>query len=173
MSVVDNLRKICACARGPLEAMLDAAEELAEIRGAASEQGLDWSQVKALLKAQIQDERDGGHRVEKLVAKADNASTYAAMLNIVAENKKTSPQSEPAVPSFSLPAHPPAGRRNLAGGQQSSSHFYSGDASAGDGSSGKSGEPALNRPSGAGSPISFAPDYNDDIRQHPLLSRVR
>ena len=99
MSVADNLRKICACARQPIEAMLDPAEELKEIREAASAQGLDWSQVKALLKAKIQDERDNGERVKKLVAKADNASLYAAMLGIVAEKQKTSPQSPEAAPS--------------------------------------------------------------------------
>jgi hypothetical protein len=94
MTVADNLRKICACARQPIEAMLDAAEELKEIREAASAQGLDWSQVKALLKAQIQDERDDGERVKKLVTKADSASLYAAMLGIVAEKQKTPPQSD-------------------------------------------------------------------------------
>jgi hypothetical protein len=97
MTVAENLRKICAAARPAIEAALDAAEELSEIREAASEQGLDWSQVKALLKAQIQDERDGGERVKKLAAKADNALTYAAMisLNNVAEKQKTPPQSKP------------------------------------------------------------------------------
>ena len=101
MTVAENLRKICAAARPAIEAALDAAEELSEIREAASEQGLDWSQVKALLKAQIQDERDGGERVKKLVAKAENAAAYAVMLekpayvegpNVV-EKKKTLPQS--------------------------------------------------------------------------------
>jgi hypothetical protein len=97
MTVADNLRKICAVARPAIEAALDAAEELSEIREAASEQGLDWSQVKALLKAQIQDERDGGARVKKLAAKADNAQTYAAMMRFdnVADKRKTPPQSKP------------------------------------------------------------------------------
>jgi hypothetical protein len=98
MSVADNVRKICAAARPAIEAALDAAEELSEIRGAASEQGLDWSQVKAVLKAQIQDERDGGHRIEKLIAKADNAATYALMLKLpsesVVQKQKTPPQSK-------------------------------------------------------------------------------
>ena len=107
MTVADNLRKICARARQPIEAMLDAAEELQEIREAASAQGLDWSQVKALLKAPIQDERDGGDRVKKLVAKAANASTYAAMLGIVAENQKTPPQSSEASAGPQAEAVPP------------------------------------------------------------------
>jgi hypothetical protein len=102
MTVAENLRKICAAARPAIEAALDAAEELSEIREAASEQGLDWSQVKALLKAQIQDERDGGERVKKLVAKADNAATYAAMLsNNVAQKQESPTQPKPATDAAS------------------------------------------------------------------------
>ena len=100
MSVADNLRKIREAAWAPMERMIEDAEELVEIRNAAKEQGLDWGPIKALLKARIQDERDGGERVKKLVMKADTASEYAEMLNFMAENKKTPPQSkEPLTPA--------------------------------------------------------------------------
>ena len=104
MRVADNLRKICSAARPAIEAALDAAEELSEIREAASEQGLDWSQVKALLKAHIQDERDGGGRFHKLLTKADNAATYAAMIDLgplnMAEKRKITPQSKTPRPKL-------------------------------------------------------------------------
>lgn len=103
MTVADNVRKICAEARPHIEAMLDSAEILAGLRDVAKERGIDWSQLKALLKARIQDDRDGGQRVEKLISKADNACSYAAMLGSMAEKTDTPPQStvsretEPAV----------------------------------------------------------------------------
>ena len=56
----------------------------------------DWSQLKALLKAQVQDERDGkgGGRVRRIVEKAEFASAYADMLglaNMNEENFSSSP----------------------------------------------------------------------------------
>ena len=104
MTVADNLRKVCQAAWAPMERMIEDAEEPVEIRNAAKDQGLDWTPVKALLKARIQDERDGGDRVAKLVAKADTASEYAAILNFVADKNKTPPQlTEPVADCASPP----------------------------------------------------------------------
>ena len=97
MTVADNLRKISAVAIPALEAMVDAADELKEVRKVASEQGIDWSQAKALLLARVRDDRDGGQRVEKLISKADNAAAYAAMLSMgnVAKKSDNAPQLKP------------------------------------------------------------------------------
>jgi hypothetical protein len=96
MTVADTLRKICAAAEPYIEQQLDVAEALAEIREKASEEGIDWSQAKALLVARARDARDGGERVEKLIRKADNAAAYAAMLERpnVAEKHESRTQSE-------------------------------------------------------------------------------
>ncbi len=73
------------------------------MRDAATEKGLDWSQVKALLKAQAQDERDGGDgkRVNRIIEKADFASAYADMLGLGAakmnENNFSPPDSVTAI----------------------------------------------------------------------------
>lgn len=144
MTVADNLRKISEVAWAPMERMIEDAEELVEIRNAAKEQGLDWGPIKALLKARIQDERDGGERVKKLVMKADTASEYAEMLNFMAEKQKTPPQSSNPKPAASQTAVIP-----------------------------DSGEPALpasaspEHPAGSAGSLSLDPNDEDDIRnQH-------
>lgn len=94
--------------------------------GTASLPERDWSQFKALVKAQVQDERDGsgeGKRVKKIIERADYASAYADMLGFgkMNENEKTRSSSSapqpaarraerPSVPplSDSAPAHKPA-----------------------------------------------------------------
>lgn len=81
MSAAD-IRQIAEAARPTIRAMLDATEELAAIRDAATAKGIDWSQLKALLKAEEQDSRDGGTRVDRIVTKADFASSYANMLGM-------------------------------------------------------------------------------------------
>lgn len=85
------LKEISAAARPLIEGWLDIAEKIAALRDAAAAKGLDWSQVKSLLKAQIQDERDergGGKRVARIIEKADYASSYAEMLGLANMNEK-------------------------------------------------------------------------------------
>jgi hypothetical protein len=79
-----DLRNIVTEARPLVEQWLDLAEQFAALRDAATAKGLDWGQIKALLKAQVQDERDGGDgkRVNKIIDKAEFASTYADMLGM-------------------------------------------------------------------------------------------
>jgi hypothetical protein len=84
------LKKIFTAARPLVEEWLDIAEQMAAIRDTATAQGLDWSQIKALLKAQVQDERDGrgdGKRVNKIIEKAEFASAYADMLGLTNMNE--------------------------------------------------------------------------------------
>lgn len=102
MTIESELKKICTMARPLIEQALDIAEELAAMRDAATDKGLDWSQIKALLKAQIQDERDGepGKRVGRIVERADFASEYASLLGLtkVNENNNSAPAVAPVAP---------------------------------------------------------------------------
>lgn len=91
MSTSQALREICTEARPLIEQHLDIAAQLVALRELATAKGLEWSSVKGLLKAQIEDERDesgDGKRVRKIVEKAEFASAYADMLgfNINEEN---------------------------------------------------------------------------------------
>lgn len=85
-----DLKDIFAAGRPLVEQSLDIAEQIAALRDVATEKGLDWSQLKALLKAQIQDERDGKHRVGRIVEKADFACSYAELLGL---NSKVNEQN--------------------------------------------------------------------------------
>lgn len=85
MSTARDLKAIVAEARPLIESWLDIAEQMSGLREAATAKGLDWSQVKALVKAQVQDDRDGtgeGKRVRRIVERADFASAYADMLGL-------------------------------------------------------------------------------------------
>ena len=95
MTVADNLRALVSELRPLIDERLDIDERISEIRGPASDKGLDFSQAKSLVIALARDSRDGGERVAKLTAKADNASWYADMLKspTVAETSNNSPQS--------------------------------------------------------------------------------
>lgn len=75
-----ELKNLVAEARRVIEGQLDAADLLKGFREAATAKGFDWSQIKALLKAQILDERDGKQRVKAILEKADTATAYAGML---------------------------------------------------------------------------------------------
>lgn len=89
MSSSTALREISTVARPLIEQWLDVSEQMAALREVATAKGLDWSQLKALLKAQIQDERDDsgeGKRVARVVEKAEFACAYADMLGFVNEN---------------------------------------------------------------------------------------
>lgn len=93
-----QIKAIVAEARPIIERMLDDAELIAGFRTLVAEQGGDWSALKALLKAQIQDERDesgGGKRVQKIVEKAEFASAYADILGLGNMNEQ-----KYIVPSF-------------------------------------------------------------------------
>lgn len=86
------LKKIVAEARPLIEQQLDLAEKVAGLREVVTTNGGDWSQLKALVKAQIQDERDDagdGKRVRKILDRADYAQTYADMLGLGNMNEES------------------------------------------------------------------------------------
>jgi len=84
-----QLKHVVAEARPLIEKQLDLAEMIAGLRDVVTAAGGDWGQLKALIKAQIQDERDeagDGKRVRKILDKADFASAYADMLGLAGGN---------------------------------------------------------------------------------------
>lgn len=88
-----DLKKIVAEARPLIEQQIDLTEQVAGLREVVTAAGGDWSQLKALVKAQIQDERDDagdGKRVRKILDKADYAQGYADMLGLAKMNEKNS-----------------------------------------------------------------------------------
>lgn len=99
--MASELRKIFAAGRPLVEQSLDLAEEIAALRDMASDTGFDWSRIKALLKAQIQDERDesgDGKRVRDLLKKADATTAYADVLGlgqIITQEKNISESHDP------------------------------------------------------------------------------
>lgn len=91
MASSSDLKAIYTEAYPLIEQQLDLADLIAGLREKATAIGLDWSQIKALLKAQIQDERDetgGRKRVRKIIDKAEHASAYADMLGLANMNEK-------------------------------------------------------------------------------------
>ena len=83
---VSDLKNVFEAGRPLVEQWLDVAEQMAALRDACREKEIDWSQVKALLKAQIQDGRDGSSkRVNAILSKADNATSYADALGLTSE----------------------------------------------------------------------------------------
>lgn len=90
MASSTDLKAIYTEAYPLIEQQLDLADLIAGLREKATAIGLDWSQIKALLKAQIQDERDetgGRKRVRKIIDKAEHASAYADMLGLANMNE--------------------------------------------------------------------------------------
>lgn len=90
MSTSKALRDIFKAARPLIGEWLDIGEQIAALRDTATAAGLDWSAVKALIKAQIQDERDNneGKRVTRILEKAEFASSYADMLGFTKMNEE-------------------------------------------------------------------------------------
>lgn len=85
------LKQVVTEARPVVERMLDDADFIAGLREVITANGGDWSSLKALIKAQVQDERDetgDGKRVRKILDKADYSAAYADMLGLAKVNEK-------------------------------------------------------------------------------------
>lgn len=86
-----GLKEIVTAARPIIERQLDDAEQIAAFRDKVADAGGDWSALKALIKAQIQDERDEtgeGKRVKKILDKAGFSTDYAELLGWSNMNEK-------------------------------------------------------------------------------------
>jgi hypothetical protein len=88
--------------RPHIEALLDSAEVLKGLASAAREKGIDWGELKKLVKAQALDARDGtDKRVAAIIERADFAASYADMLgfgtkmNDFSESRSCSPEPYP------------------------------------------------------------------------------
>lgn len=97
------LKQVFDAGRPLVKQWLEIAEQIAALRDVATAHGLDWSQVKALLKAQVQDEMDengDGKRVRRIVDRAEFASAYADMLGLANMNENIfSPEPQSPVAS--------------------------------------------------------------------------
>lgn len=85
------LRQIRADARPYIEQWLEIGEVFAGFRKLAADNDLDWGVIKALIKAEVQDEQDeegGSKRVARIIDKADCASAYADMLGLGSAEEK-------------------------------------------------------------------------------------
>ena len=102
-STSEALKEVFTAGRPLVKQWLETAEQIAALREVATAHGLDWSQVKALLKATVQDELDDsgeGKRVRRIVDRAESASAYADMLGLANMNENNfSAQSQPSVAS--------------------------------------------------------------------------
>jgi hypothetical protein len=101
------LKDLFAEARPIIERQLDDAELIAGLREVVTAQGGDWSSLKALLKAQIQDERDEageGKRVRKILDKADYSAAYADLLGLnMNENNNSADEFDIETGEFHTP----------------------------------------------------------------------
>lgn len=83
MTKASDIKAFFKEGRPLVEQDLDIAEQFKSMREAARVKNVDWSQIKALLKAQILDERDGtDKRVKAIVEKTDCASAYIDVLGL-------------------------------------------------------------------------------------------
>lgn len=85
------LRNIMTEARPIIERQMNDAKLIAGFREIIASNGGDWSALKALIKAHVEDENDDagdGKRVKKILDKADSSSAYADMLGLANMNEK-------------------------------------------------------------------------------------
>ena len=84
-----------------IEDEIGRAEVLKAMAKAARDKGIDWAQFKKLVKARIEDSREGSDkRVAAIIEKADFAASYADMLGFASNmnNHEKSCSSEPVAP---------------------------------------------------------------------------
>ena len=94
-----QLKDLMTEVRPIIERQLDDAELIAGFRDMVAAHGGDWSALKALLKAQVQDERDDagdGKRVRKILEKAEFATEHADLLGLTKMNERNFSQDEAA-----------------------------------------------------------------------------
>lgn len=120
MTSKSDLKSFFDRGRPLVEQWLDLADEFKNLRDEARTKEVDWVQVKGLLKAVVQDERDGGERVKKLLDRADTSTAYADMLGLLSTNPEekitrtteNAPPDDSDIPTSLRRGHPdcPVGR---------------------------------------------------------------
>jgi hypothetical protein len=101
---IETLRKIAREYRLVADRKLDDKELCKGFSDLCREEGIAWTQLRALVDAEAADARDGGHRVGKIVEKADFASSYAEILAC----HKDEPKRQIRSSSVSIAAGTPA-----------------------------------------------------------------
>lgn len=107
--IAAKIRRVHEETKPRIARIMDEAEVLAETGKYCRDNGIDWAQLKALIKAEIKDERDEtgeGDAVTKILDKADAASAYADMLFRNMNNEKFSSSPEPLEKFEQLPSAP-------------------------------------------------------------------
>lgn len=95
------LRQIHTEARPYVEQLVELNVVFTGFRKLATDNGLDWGQIKALLRAEIEDGEEGGsEKVDRIIKKAEYAGEYAALLGL-----GTSNMNERNSVSADLPPH--------------------------------------------------------------------
>ena len=108
MSQRDALKGFFAEAQRLTERAANLKTEMAALRDAATKNGFDWSQIKALASAVTADEEAGdGKRLEKLLSKADFAAAYADMLGLRQNERKVETRSSESSGSDKAANHRP------------------------------------------------------------------
>lgn len=113
---ISDLRNAFEAGRPLVEQWLDIAEQFAALRDACREKEIDWQQVKTLLKATIQDAREGtDKRVKALLTKADTATTYAEELGLgrVEEKNNFSRETVSIAAGTAAPAQKPVQQEHI------------------------------------------------------------
>lgn len=106
MSRCDDLTGLFAEARRLAGCAISLKAETAATRDAATKNGFDWSQIKALAAAVTADEEAGtSKRLEKLLSRADFAVAYADMLGLRQDERKNEIRSSSSSPSKSVAAN--------------------------------------------------------------------
>lgn len=85
------LKDIMAEAYPIIQRQLEDAQVIASFRELVTANGGDWSALKALMKAHVEDSLDDsgeGKRVKKILEKADSSNAYAEMLGLANMNEK-------------------------------------------------------------------------------------
>jgi len=77
---VETLRMVAREYRQVAERKLDDKDICKGFSDLCREEGIAWTQLRAIVDAEAADARDGGKRVGKIVEKADYASSYADIL---------------------------------------------------------------------------------------------
>lgn len=104
-----DLKKLYAEYRLIAERQADDREIVAGLRKVATERGIDWSALKALVNAELQDERDedgGNKRVVAILKRSEYALAYADMLKMNDNQKVRSSGETASSPAADAPAVP-------------------------------------------------------------------
>lgn len=112
---VETLRRIAREYRLVAERKLDDKELCKGFSDLCRDEGIAWTQLRALVDAEAADARDGGKRVEKIVEKADYASSYADILSGQDERKSQIRSSSVSIAAGTAePAQKPVQQERIA-----------------------------------------------------------